>query len=123
MKEKFEQNLNKEPFNEEDAEKLVKAALGEDVFEEAGQRQEPKSVGAAATKKEEAPKDYRPYIYKEIDRLGKELVAAKRGFREAGSREEKAEYLKKVKFFREELEKAKAVRDKIKAEEGLAPTP
>jgi len=117
MPEKFKQNLNKEPFTEEDAEKLVKATLGEDVFEKSGQEtQKPKSLGAAAAKKEETPKDYRPYIYKEIDRLGKELVAAKKGFREAGGREEKIEWLKKVKFFREEFEKAKTVRDEIKQE-------
>jgi len=116
MPEKFKQNLNKESFTEEDAEKLVKATLGEDVFEGPEQRQKPKSLGAAAAKKEETPKDYRPYVYKEIDRLGEELVAAKKGFREAGGREEKIEWLRKIKTFREGLEEAKAVRDKIKAE-------
>jgi hypothetical protein len=117
MPEKFEQNLNKPPFTEEDAEKLVKAALGEDVFEKPDQEtQKPKSLGAATAKKEESRQDYQPYVYKEIDRLGQALVDAKRKSREARSEKEKIHYEERAKFFREELEKAKAVRDKIKQE-------
>lgn len=106
MPEKFEQNLNREPFTEEDAEKLVKATLGEDVFEK------PKDLGAAAKKEE---KTYKPYISSEMDRLGQALVEAKAKIREARTTKERNYYEARAIFFREELEKAKATRDRIKA--------
>lgn len=69
----------------------------------------------------ELPKDkienkQKPYIYQEIDRLGKELVGFSRKARETKNTEAKKIYEEKAKFFREELEKAKAMRDKIKSE-------
>ena len=106
---------NKESFTEEDAERLVKATFGEDVFEKTDQEiQKPKSLGAAAAKKEE--KTYKPYISGEIDRLGQALVEVKAKIREARTPKEKDYYEGRAIFFREELEKAKATRDRIKAE-------
>ena len=106
MPEKLEQNLNKPPFTEEDAEKLVKAALGEDAFER------PESD----EKIEKPEKTYKPYISGEIDRLGQALVEAKAKLREARTPKERDYYEGRAIFFREELEKAKAVRDRMKAE-------
>jgi hypothetical protein len=116
--ERLEKQINKESFTEEDAERLVKATLGEDIFEKPDQEiQKPKSLGAAAAKKEE--KTYKPYISGEIDRLGQALVEVKAKIREARTTKEKDYYEGRAIFFREELEKAKAVRDKIKGEKGL----
>lgn len=67
-----------------------------------------------------APKEYmerkepKPYVYKEIDRLGEELINFKRRARETRSEEEQKVCEEKIKFFREELEKAKKARDRIK---------
>lgn len=56
----------------------------------------------------------KPYAYKEIDRLGEKLSDFKKSARGARSKETQNAYEEKIKFFREELEKAKTARDVIK---------
>ncbi len=113
-------NNQKEAFTEKDAEDIVKTALGDDVFEDKKESKqeikEPKSLRAAAAKKEESHKDRQHHIYKEIDRLGGKLVDAKRKFREAKTAEEKDRCEKEVVSSSEEFEKAKAARDRMKEE-------
>ncbi len=102
----------KRPFTRKNAEDLVKAVLGEDVFkrpEGTIKTSKPQSLGAAAAKEKQ-----KSYIQKEIDRLGEELVSFKRKAREASSEDVKKVYEGKVKFYQEEFEKAKKVRDRIK---------
>lgn len=77
-----------------------------------------KMTPATPEKQKELPerKESKPYIYKEIDRLGERLVDFKEKARGSRSEEMRNIYEKKIKFFREELEKAKAMRDIIKEE-------
>mgnify|MGYP001558703824 CR=1 FL=1 len=93
------------PFSEKDAEDIVKVVLGKDAFERPDKIESPK-------KKLETKQ--KPYVYREIDRLGKELVEFSKKARKTKNAEAKKVYEEKTKFSRIELEKAKAVRDKIK---------
>jgi DNA-binding transcriptional regulator YhcF (GntR family) len=92
----------KKPFSEKDAEEIIKAALGKDVFE-----REEKDI---KEKKERRIQKtwYPPHIYQEIKRLTNNLISFKEKFEKAKTEAAKAVYLEKVKFFEEELKKAKA---------------
>ncbi len=100
----------------EDAEKIVNAL--EKAISEQKETGEivPQNLGAAAKKESKEDAVRKPYIYQEIDRLGKELVIYKNRAKNSNSPEAKAVYEEKFKSFREELEKAKAARDKMKEE-------
>lgn len=102
------------PFTEKDADDIVKAALGENVFERPD-----KEIGPSKNKSENKQK---PYVYREIDRLGKELVEFSRKARETKNMEAKKVYEEKARSSRIELEKIKAVRDKIKEVKTQKPT-
>jgi hypothetical protein len=102
------------PFAEKDAENIVKTMLGKDVFERQDKKIEPP--------KDKSENKQKPYVYREIDRLGKELVEFLKKARETKNMEAKKVYEERAKFFRMELEKAKAVRDKIKEAKTKKPT-
>jgi len=106
------QKKEEEQRSEKMADLAVKSAFGEDVFERPDK--ELKDLGAAAKKESKENASRTPYIYQEIDRLGERLVFYKNKAKNSNSAEAKAVYEEKVKFFREELEKAKAARDRIK---------
>lgn len=112
-------------------------ATAEKLLEEAGEielvdfdAEESGSIEAQAEKttpsiisekqKEGAVKrEPKPYAYKEIDRLGERLIDFKKKARNTRSEEMKTVYEEKIKFFREELEKAKTARDAIKERDVL----
>ena len=102
------------PFSEKDAENIIKTALDENVFERPDKEIEPL--------KDKSENKQKPYVYQEIDRLGEELVKFSKKARETKNIEAKKVYEEKAKFFRTELEKAKAVRDKIKEVKTQKPT-
>ncbi len=103
-----------EHFTEKDAEDIIKTALGENVFERPD-----KEIELLKDKSENKQK---PYVYQEIDRLGKELVKFLKKAKETKNMEAKKVYEERAKFFRRELEKAKAARDKIKEVKTQKPT-
>ena len=103
-----------EHFTEKDAEDIIKTALGENVFERPDKEIEPL--------KDKSENKQKPYVYREIDRLGEELVKFAKKARKTKNIEAKKVYEEKAKFFRTELEKVKAVRDKIKEAKIEKPT-
>ncbi|MEK7568957.1 MAG: hypothetical protein AAB497_02490 [Patescibacteria group bacterium] len=64
-------------------------------------------------KAETVKREPKPYAYKEIDRLGEQLSNFKKNARGARSKETRNANEEKIKFFREELEKAKIARKDI----------
>lgn len=105
------------------AEKLLEEA-GEielvdlDAQEDGGAEAQPEKTAPSilSEKQKEGVERREPklYVYKEIDRLGERLIDFKKKARGARSEEMKNVYEEKIKFFREELEKAKTSRDAIK---------
>lgn len=88
----FEQNLK--PFNEEDAEKLIKATLGEDIFEE--------------------KKEYKTAIDQQIDNFNSELKDIERSFKiieKKGTKEQIEERRKQIEFLKGEIEKAEKAKE------------
>lgn len=102
VEEKEKSELAKEQRLERMAELAVEPAFGKGVFEK-----------ETKTAKEQKPK-YKPYPQSEIERIGKLIVDYKERFREAKTKDAKDVYQEKIKKLREDLEKAKAVRDKNK---------
>ncbi|MDI6717573.1 MAG: hypothetical protein QMD86_00770 [Patescibacteria group bacterium] len=105
------------------------AHIGEvlkNVEKEGAFAEKPQDISGAGKNKEQTQNLEKPFhkkhskerghsfISKEIDRLGKELIAAKKVLRAAKTETEKLELQKKENFFREELEKAKSARDRMK---------
>lgn len=102
----MEKFIEQKSFTEKDAEDIVKTTLGKDVFERQDKEIEPS--------KDKSENKQKPYVYQEIDRLGKELVEFSKKARKTKNAEAKKVYEEKARICREGLEKAKAVRDKIK---------
>ena len=93
---------------EKDAEDIVKAVLGKDAFERSDKIESPKDKSKEKTRQ-------KPYIYREIDRLGEKLAYFSKKTRETQNKDLKDRYKKEAEFFLREFEKAKAVRDKNKS--------
>ncbi|MEK7162752.1 MAG: hypothetical protein AAB696_00470, partial [Patescibacteria group bacterium] len=113
---------------EQDAEDLVKAVLGEDVFEKFDKELEipkPQSLGAAVAKEKKIVESgdvkfkYKGAIDKQIKELGDKLKTAEKDAdrveRNNGTKKQIEEYQKRVDFFEKEIEKAKEAGDKIKS--------
>jgi hypothetical protein len=98
---KKEKEEEKEGRLEKMAELAAKLLFGNDVFERPDMA------------KERKPK-YKPYPQSEIERIGNLLADYTKKSRTARSKEAKEVYREKLKYLREELEKAKAVRDRNK---------